>query len=186
MCQTDSTLTLICVIVSNWVLSIIWQAFYKLYNFFFLYTFYRPNAKTAKIWCFAPTSPFYIIFSDGLSIWTYPFMIIYLNIIKICDLISSKNILGKFYATTAPCFWTMHLLVLLKMILRMFFKKYSVNSDHQMLFLISRINRLYARDYHFYSCTLRCETIFGNWKPFKNDEKWFLYHLKSSFRSLNN
>ena len=25
--------------------------------------------------------------------------------------------------------------------------------------------------------------IFGNWKPFKNDEKFFLFHLKSLFRS---
>ena len=24
---------------------------------------------------------------------------------------------------------------------------------------------------------------FGNWRPFKNDEKGFLFHLKSSFRS---
>ena len=29
--------------------------------------------------------------------------------------------------------------------------------------------------------TLRSETIFGNCKPFKNDEKRFLFHLKSSF-----
>ena len=28
-------------------------------------------------------------------------------------------------------------------------------------------------------CTLRPETVFGNWKPFKNDEKCFLFHLKS-------
>ena len=27
------------------------------------------------------------------------------------------------------------------------------------------------------------ETIFGDWKPFKNNEKYFLFHLKSSFRS---
>ena len=25
--------------------------------------------------------------------------------------------------------------------------------------------------------------IFGNWKPFENDEKCFLFHLKSSIRS---
>ena len=31
--------------------------------------------------------------------------------------------------------------------------------------------------------TLRFETNFGNWKSFKNDEKYFLFHLKSSFRS---
>ena len=33
--------------------------------------------------------------------------------------------------------------------------------------------------------TLRCKTGFGNWKPapFKNNEKCFLFHLKSPFRS---
>ena len=31
--------------------------------------------------------------------------------------------------------------------------------------------------------TLTPEKIFDNWKPFKNDEKRFLFHLKSSFRS---
>ena len=30
---------------------------------------------------------------------------------------------------------------------------------------------------------LRPCLIFGNWKPCKNDEKCFLFHLKSSFRS---
>ena len=29
--------------------------------------------------------------------------------------------------------------------------------------------------------TLRSEVIFGNWKPFENDEKCFLFHLKSIF-----
>ena len=33
------------------------------------------------------------------------------------------------------------------------------------------------------SKNLKSETIFVNWKPFKNDEKCFLVHLKSSFRS---
>ena len=28
----------------------------------------------------------------------------------------------------------------------------------------------------------KSETTFGNWKPFKNDEKW-LFHLKNPFRS---
>ena len=27
------------------------------------------------------------------------------------------------------------------------------------------------------------ETIFGNWKRFKNDKEYLLFHLKSSFRS---
>ena len=30
--------------------------------------------------------------------------------------------------------------------------------------------------------TLRSEIIFGDWNPFKNDEKCFLFHLKSSLR----
>ena len=29
---------------------------------------------------------------------------------------------------------------------------------------------------------LMSETIFGDWKPFKHDEKCFLFHLNSSFR----
>ena len=29
--------------------------------------------------------------------------------------------------------------------------------------------------------TLRCETIYGDWKPFKNDEKRFLFHLLALF-----
>ena len=182
-------MTLIYVIVSKWVLSIIWQAI-KLYKICFLCTFYRQNENTAKIGCFAPTFSFYILSTNGLSIWAYPFIMIYLNIIKTFHLINSKNILGKFYATTAPCFWTMHLSVLLKMILRIFFKKKIVLAVtfllHQMLPLISRINRLYTRDYYFYRCTLRSETTFGNWKPFTNDEKCFLFHLNSSFRSQDN
>ena len=130
---------------------LIWQACYKLYKVCFLYRFYRPNKKTAKIWCFAPTSPFYIIFIDGLSIWTYPFITMYLNVIKTFHLFNSKNILGKFYATTAPCFWKMHLLVLLKLQPFWFYSKKEVLAVsfllHQMLLLSSRINHLYKRDY---------------------------------------
>ena len=29
----------------------------------------------------------------------------------------------------------------------------------------------------------RSETISGNWKPFKNDEKCFLFHVNNSFRT---
>ena len=36
--------------------------------------------------------------------------------------------------------------------------------------------------FFFQRRTLRSETIFDNWKLFKNDEKYFLFHLKSSFR----
>ena len=31
--------------------------------------------------------------------------------------------------------------------------------------------------------TLISEKIFDNWKPFKNNEKYFSFHLKGSFRS---
>ena len=143
----------------------IWQVRYKLYKISFLYTFYRPDKKTARIWSFAPTCLFYIIFTDGLSIWAYPCIIMYLNIIKTFHLIGSKNILGTLYATNAPGFWIMHLLVLLKMTLMIFFKKCSVNNAlivDRMLFLGSKINRLHTRDYYFHRCTLRSETIF--WK----------------------
>ena len=140
ICQTDSTLTLICLVISKWVLSLIWQAFYKLYKICFLYTFFRKNEKAAKIWCFAPTSPFYILhFTDGLSIWTYPFIMTCLDILKASHLINSKKILGKFYATTAPCFWTMHLLVLLNAVFGFSSKKcvglWVPFLLHQILFL---------------------------------------------------
>ena len=146
ICKTDSTLTLIYVIVSKWVLSLIWQACYNLYKVFFLYPFYRPNKNSAKFWCFAATSPFYIIFIDGLSIWTYPFIIMYLNIIKTFHLFNSKNILGKFYATTAPTS------LIEKTALGFSSKKEVLTVSfllHQMLLLISRINHLYKRDYYF-------------------------------------
>ena len=45
ICQTDSTLILICAIVSKWVLSLILQPCHKLYKICFLYTFYGPNEK---------------------------------------------------------------------------------------------------------------------------------------------
>ena len=36
---------------------------------------------------------------------------------------------------------------------------------------------------HHQRRTLRTDTTFGNWKPFKNDEKCLSFHVKSSFRS---
>ena len=32
--------------------------------------------------------------------------------------------------------------------------------------------------------TLKCETIICSWKPFKNDEKCFLFHLKIFFLKI--
>ena len=34
---------------------------------------------------------------------------------------------------------------------------------------------------HPYNNLKEFERICGNWKSFKNDEKWFLFHLKSTF-----
>ena len=38
-------------------------------------------------------------------------------------------------------------------------------------------------DLKVHSMTIRSETIFAKWKPFKDDEKSFLFHPKSSFQS---
>ena len=35
----------------------------------------------------------------------------------------------------------------------------------------------------FFFFHFKSEPIFGNWKPFENDEKYFKFNLKSSFRS---
>ena len=61
---------------------------------------------------------YYVLFPEvsqvkGISSWT-------INITKIFHFINSKNLLGESYATTAPDFWKMHLLVLLKMYLGIF------------------------------------------------------------------
>ena len=56
-----------------------------------------------------------------------------------------------------------------------FAKKTKTNTD---------IPKLTIPNYNQYERrTLKYEAIFGNLKPFKNDEKCFLFHLKSSFRS---
>ena len=70
----------------------------------------------------------------------------YLNIIKTFHLFNSKNILGKFYATTAPTS------LIEKTALGFSSKKEVLTLSfllHQMLLLISRINHLYKRDYYF-------------------------------------
>ena len=134
LCQTDLILTLKYVIVSKWVSSLIWQAYYyKLPKICFCYTFCRPNEKTAQIWCFNLTALFYNIFTNGhfiweifdwqfKDLWTYLSAITYLNITKIFHPINKKNLPGKLYATTAPGFWTMPLLILLKMCWLIFLK----------------------------------------------------------------
>ena len=38
-------------------------------------------------------------------------------------------------------------------------------------------------DLKVHSMTIRSETIFAKWKPFKDDEKSFLFHPKNSFQS---
>ena len=82
---TDATLTLNCAIASKWILSMIWQACYKISKICFLYTFYRPNEKIAKIWCFSPTSPFYDKFTDVISIL---FIFIFFANLKTYELIN--------------------------------------------------------------------------------------------------
>ena len=68
----DSTLTLNCVIVSKWVFRIIWQACYKLPKVRFLYnTFYRPNEKNNQNLVLCSNLPFYNIFTDGRSSFTF-------------------------------------------------------------------------------------------------------------------
>ena len=114
------------------------------------------------------------------------FIIIYLNITKTFHLNSSKYLLGKFHNCTlllnnAP-------ISLVENEPHDFLQKNVVSTMpnfllHQMLFLISRVNLLYARDYYFYRRTLRSEIIFSNWKSFKNDEKCFLFYLRGTFRS---
>ena len=186
-------MTLICVIVSKRVLSIVRQ-FYRLAisctKSTFPYTFYRPNEKTAKVWCFALASSFYIIFIDGLSMWTYPFIIIYLNIIQFFHLINSKNILGKILCYNCILVLNNASISLVENEPQDFLQKNVVLKVpfllYQMLFLISRINRCYTRGYYFYRWTLRSEKTFGKWNPFKNEEKYFLFRLKSSFRFQGN
>ena len=46
-------------------------------------------------------------------------------------------------------------------------------AHHQFLFLLFLLES--------WKGTLTSETIFGNWKSFKNEGKGFLFHLKSSF-----
>ena len=60
--------------------------------------------------------------------------------------------------------------------------------------LFPRFNKFLRREFWFNLFTIKFKIIalkaqfyfldnFGNWKPFKSDEKGFLFHLKSSFRS---
>ena len=60
--------------------------------------------------------PFEKVLTDSLkNLWTYLSTISYLNVTKIFHLINSKNQPGQLYATIAPGFWKMLLLILLKM-----------------------------------------------------------------------
>ena len=83
-----------------------------------------------QIWWFT-SLPLYNIFTNGLSIWetfdqsfrdlwTYLFIITYLNVNKTFHLIDSKNLPGEFYVTTGPGFWALPELILLKNVLSNF------------------------------------------------------------------
>ena len=67
------------------------------------------------------------MYSGSVSVRTYLFIITYLNITKTFDLVNSKNLLD-IYATTAPGFWTLPLLISLKMCLLFLLNK-CVNSN---------------------------------------------------------
>ena len=65
----------------------------------------------------------------------------------------------------------------------------SINSDHIeiQLYAPNELVSVWYRPLLWESQirTRSSETIFGNWKSFKNDEKRFWFHLKSSFLSQN-
>ena len=75
--------------------------------------------KQPKFGVIAPTSPCYNVFANGFSVlknlsrlkdlWTYPFMIIYLNTTKVFHCINRNILQLRFYAASAPGLWTMHL-----------------------------------------------------------------------------
>ena len=98
------------------------DAYYKLPKICFLYICCRPNEKEPKFdVSLQPTyftiyslmvSPFEKFLTDNLK--TCPLIIIHLNITKTFHLINSKNLPGEFYATVAPGFWPLSMLILLK------------------------------------------------------------------------
>ena len=51
--------------------------------------------------------------------------------------------------------------------------------------LLVLLDKEFKLDYCFKIC-LKKLFFFIQWKPFKNDEKFFLFHLKSSFHSQDN
>ena len=46
----------------------------------------------------------------------------------------------------------------------------------------NQVNRVYFKDYINNCAENLSETIFGNWEPFKIEEKWFLFDFLISFR----
>ena len=46
--------------------------------------------------------------------------------------------------------------------------------------------RSFFNSQYSYRCSLKSETIYGNWKPLKNHEKYFLFHLNKLYLLLAN
>ena len=108
----------------------------KLPKICFLYTLCRPHEKQPKL-DVSLQPPLYTIYlpmvfpfekhlTDNFKyLWTYLFIITYLNITKTFHLIDGKNL--PIYAKVASGFWTLPVLILLKMCL-LIVQKCSVNS----------------------------------------------------------
>ena len=85
-------------------------------------------------------------------------------------------------------FWCFHILIKGFLILRhhQAAGKNKVIAKNTLLSDINILIKSSASDgtqFFAYRRSLRCEKNFDNWKPFKIDEKFFLFHLKSSFQS---
>ena len=151
-CQTDSILTLNCLIVSKWVISFIWQSYHKLSKVCLLYRIYRPNKKNSQNLAFCSNLPgsFNKSFHQFKDLWIYPFIIIYLKITKTIHPINRKKLPMKFYATNTPVFWKMGILILLEIFLRILSKFFSPICCI-MLFLLSRLNHVFIQEITIYN-----------------------------------
>ena len=111
--------------------------------------------------------------------WTYLFIITYLNVTTSFHVIDNKNPPEEFYATTAPGFWTMPVLILLKMCLLTFQKMLCQPCPfplQQMLHLIARINPVFVQEIAVFDERRLFKKLQD--QPFKNCKKWRLANKK--------
>ena len=110
----------------------------------------------------------------------------YLNFQKHLSIsISKKQFSQNFWKGTSKAFMMESLLTCTS---SWSFQNFDQNKHSVENFLfpasVKRNSILYLSDFpKAASSTLRSETIFGNWKPFKNGDKCFLFHLQSFSRS---